>query len=81
MLVSVCFCASNSRWTEILFVLSFSAPEVDRLDTYLMALSALQNGYKLNIIGPKRQDFFDTIGSMDRLWAYKDFGVQISCAL
>ena len=59
----------------------FSAPEIDRLDTYLMALSAIQNGYKLNIIGPKRQDYFDTIGSMDRLWAFKDFGTQISHTL
>jgi hypothetical protein len=41
-----------------------------------MALSAIQYGYKLNIMGPKRKDFFDTIGSMDRLWAYKDFGVK-----
>jgi hypothetical protein len=57
-------------------MIPLSAPVIDRLDTYLMALSAVQNGYKLNIVGPERRDFFDTIGSMDRLWAYKAFGTQ-----
>ncbi len=51
-----------------------SATELDRLDVYLMALSAVSRGYKLNVIGPARKDFYDTIGSMDKLWAYKEFG-------
>jgi hypothetical protein len=52
----------------------YSATELDRLDTYMMALSAVSNGFKLNVIGPARKDFYDTIGSMDKLWAYKEFG-------
>ena len=42
-----------------------------------MALSAINNGFNLNVIGPARKDFYDTIGSMDKLWAYKEFGRYI----
>ena len=45
-----------------------------------MALSAIDKGYKLNVIGPARKDFYDTIGSMDKLWAYKEFGLILPIA-
>ena len=54
----------------------FSVPDVNRMDVYLAAVSAVNNGFKPNIIGPNRRDYFDTIGSMDRLWAFKDFGIE-----